>query len=84
MPHLRDEFYGEVLSSARAILTVRSEIGPCRFPSQRYVSFAKFGRTNEAAAAPGNDNPFIVPVRLEPTAKRANRALRTSAAEETS
>jgi hypothetical protein len=34
--HLRgDRFYGEVVSSTRAILTVRSEIGPYRRPSQR-------------------------------------------------
>src|SRR6266481_4349978 len=40
--HLRgDRFYGEVVSSARAILTVRSEIGPYRRLSQRYLTFAK-------------------------------------------
>jgi len=40
-PDLRaGRFYSEVVSSTRAILTVRSEIGPYRRPSQCYFSFA--------------------------------------------
>jgi hypothetical protein len=50
--HLRgDRFYGEVVSSARAILTVRSEIGPYRRLSQRYLSFAKISITSSTFGA---------------------------------
>jgi Sulfatase-modifying factor enzyme 1 len=50
--HLRgDRFYGEVVSSARAILTVRSEIGPYRRLSQRYLSFAKISITSSTLGA---------------------------------
>src|SRR6516164_2111151 len=43
--HLRgDRLYGEVVSSRRPTLAVRSEIGPYRRPSQRYLALAKIIR----------------------------------------
>ena len=43
--HLRGErLYGEVVSSRRPTLAVRSEIGPYRRPSQRYLALPKIIR----------------------------------------
>jgi hypothetical protein len=43
--HLRgDRLYGEVVSSRRPTLAVRSEIGPYRRPSQRYLALPKIIR----------------------------------------